>query len=42
MFSAKLMIRTDNRPLEETPNVLNGVDVDVAKNTLDVAVTDSG
>ncbi len=42
MVGRELMIRTDNRAFEETPDILNGVGVDVAKNTLDVAVTDSG
>ncbi len=40
MFSAKFMIRTDNRPLKETPDVLNGVSVNITPNPLLLVVAD--
>ncbi len=32
MFGTDFMIRTDNRTLKETPDILNSVSVDIATN----------
>ena len=34
MFGGDFMIRTDNRPLKETPDVLNSVGMDITPNPL--------
>ena len=34
MFGREFMIRTDNRSLKETPDVLNGIGVDITPNPL--------
>ena len=40
MFGRKLMIRTDNRTLEETPDTLNSVGVDIATHPFLLVVAD--